>query len=64
MFSVFVELITIYREYATEQGYSVDKEFSGHGIGRHFHEPPLIYHFDNDEGVEIIPGMVFTVGTI
>jgi methionyl aminopeptidase len=42
--------------------FSVVRDFCGHGIGRHFHEPPNILHFGRpDEGPKLKPGMFFTV---
>ncbi|KAI9207100.1 peptidase M24, structural domain-containing protein [Polychytrium aggregatum] len=49
---------------ADQNGYSVNSEFCGHGIGRHFHEPPLIYHFENDEDGVMEEGMTFTIEPI
>lgn len=31
----------------TDAGFTVCKEFIGHGIGRQFHSYPDIYHFEN-----------------
>lgn len=33
------------RKFAVKHGFSVNRQFSGHGIGRHFHQPPWIYHY-------------------
>ena len=42
--------------------FSVVRDFFGHGIGRHFHEPPNILHFGRPgEGPKLKPGMFFTV---
>jgi methionyl aminopeptidase len=42
--------------------FSVVRDFCGHGIGRHFHEPPNILHFGRPgEGPKLKPGMFFTV---
>ena len=50
------------QSYAESQGCSVVKEFVGHGIGLNFHEPPHVMHYGrNGEGVELVPGMVFTI---
>lgn len=50
------------QNYAEAQGCSVVREFVGHGVGLDFHEPPQVAHFGKrNEGVRLIPGMVFTV---
>lgn len=47
---------------AEGRGYSVVREFCGHGIGRNFHEDPQVLHMGKfGEGVEIKKGMVFTI---
>ena len=47
---------------ADDYGFSVVREFVGHGIGRDFHEGPQIPHFGNiGKGVELQRGMVFTI---
>ena len=49
-------------ELAHAHGYSVVHEYCGHGIGRGFHEEPQITHFGKrGTGVEMRPGMTFTV---
>jgi methionyl aminopeptidase len=47
--------------YATQHGYSVVREFGGHGIGRIFHGKPHVNHFANDGGPVLVPGMTFTI---
>ncbi|MDJ1159474.1 type I methionyl aminopeptidase [Chelatococcus sp. SYSU_G07232] len=50
------------QEYAEAERCSVVRDFCGHGLGRHFHEQPSILHFGRrGEGVELRPGMFFTV---
>lgn len=50
------------QRYATKQGYSVVREFCGHGTGVHFHEPPEVLHFGkNGHGPVIRKGMTFTI---
>ncbi|MFQ5444357.1 MAG: type I methionyl aminopeptidase [Nitrospinales bacterium] len=50
------------QKFVESRGYSVVREFCGHGIGKNFHEEPQILHFGNPgEGVEIKKGMVFTI---
>ena len=41
---------------------SVVRDFCGHGVGRLFHDAPNILHYGSvNEGVEMRPGMIFTV---
>ena len=48
--------------HAEKHGYSVVREFCGHGIGRKFHEDPQILHYGRaGTGLELEPGMTFTV---
>ncbi|WP_223700444.1 type I methionyl aminopeptidase [Sutcliffiella deserti] len=44
------------------EGYSVVRDFTGHGIGRTIHEPPQIFHFGiKGSGVRLREGMVITI---
>ncbi len=48
--------------HAKKAGYSVVREFSGHGIGADFHmEPHVLHYFDRAARTRIDPGMTFTV---
>lgn len=48
--------------FVANYGYSIVKEFGGHGIGTRFHTPPHVSHFDVGEDVVILkPGMTFTI---
>ncbi|WP_196258750.1 type I methionyl aminopeptidase [Pelagibacterium limicola] len=50
------------QQYAEAERTSVVRDFVGHGIGRLFHDEPNIMHFGNPgTGVELKPGMVFTI---
>ena len=50
------------QRHAEASGYSVVREFCGHGIGRKFHEEPQVLHYGKpNTGVKLIPGMIFTV---
>ncbi len=50
------------QSYAEGLGYSVVRDFVGHGIGKVFHEDPQIYHFgEKGRGQRLEPGMVFTI---
>jgi methionyl aminopeptidase len=43
-------------------GYSVVREYCGHGIGRQMHEPPQVLHWGKARtGVVLREGMVFTI---
>nr|WP_230979586.1 type I methionyl aminopeptidase [Steroidobacter gossypii] len=44
------------------QHLSIVREYCGHGIGRIFHEDPQVLHYgERGRGVELVPGMTFTV---
>ena len=48
--------------FAEGAGYSVVREFCGHGIGKKFHEEPQILHYGRPgTGMKIQAGMIFTV---
>lgn len=48
--------------FTREMGYSVVKEYCGHGIGTEMHEEPQILHYGHaGTGVELEEGMVFTI---
>jgi methionyl aminopeptidase len=48
--------------HAEKHGYSVVREFCGHGIGRRFHEEPQVLHYGKPGTLDrLAPGMVFTV---
>lgn len=47
---------------ATDAGYSVVREFGGHGIGKEFHEDPWVgFHKDVGQGPVLVPGLCFTI---
>ncbi len=48
--------------HAESAGYSVVREYCGHGIGREMHEAPHVLHYGRKgEGLELKPGMTFTI---
>ena len=50
------------QSYIEEKGFSVVKDFCGHGIGTSFHEPPNILHYGTkNTGMELKTGMTFTI---
>lgn len=52
----------VIQRHAERNGYSVVREFCGHGIGRRFHEEPQVLHYGRPGTLEeLVPGMIFTV---
>ena len=50
------------QKYVEERGYSVVREFVGHGIGRKLHESPQIPNYGPPgKGVRLKPGMVLAI---
>lgn len=50
------------QSHAEAHGYSVVREFCGHGIGRHFHEEPQVLHYGRrGQGITLRAGMAFTI---
>ncbi len=50
------------QSHAEKNGFSVVRDFCGHGIGRSFHSAPSIVHYGNpDEGIVLKEGMFFTI---
>jgi methionyl aminopeptidase len=48
--------------FAENNGFSVVREFCGHGIGLKFHEEPQVLHYGRPGTLEeLVPGMVFTI---
>ena len=44
------------------EGFSVVRDFCGHGIGKKFHESPNVLHYgEKNSGLELKAGMIFTV---
>ena len=52
------------QEFAEAKGYSVVRDYCGHGIGRIFHEQPMVLHYDAKDprlDMKLRKGMTFTV---
>lgn len=50
------------QKFVEAEGFSVVREYCGHGIGRGFHEEPQVLHYDSREtNVVLKPGMTFTI---
>ena len=48
--------------FTEKNGYSVVREFCGHGIGKKFHEDPQVLHYGRpNSGVKLEKGMIFTI---
>jgi methionyl aminopeptidase len=48
--------------YVEDMGYSVVREFCGHGIGSKFHEDPQVLHYGKPHtGIKLEAGMIFTI---
>ncbi len=49
------------QSFAEAQGFSIVREFCGHGIGQKFHEEPQVLHYGRPGTLEeLVPGMTFT----
>jgi len=50
------------QSFVEKKGFTVVRDFCGHGISTTFHEPPNILHYGKkNTGIEIRPGMTFTI---
>jgi len=50
------------QQHAEKNGYSVVREYCGHGIGLIFHEDPLVLHYGKPgTGIQLQEGMTFTI---
>ncbi len=52
----------IIQSLAESRGYTVVREYCGHGIGRVYHDEPQVLHYgEPGTGLELKPGMTFTI---
>jgi methionyl aminopeptidase len=52
----------VIQKHAEGNGYSVVREFCGHGIGKKFHEDPQVLHYGRPgTGLKLQQGMMFTI---
>ena len=52
----------VIQKHAEKQGFSVVREYCGHGIGKVFHEEPQVLHYGKaGTGLELKAGMIFTI---
>ena len=50
------------QSFVEEKGFSVVRDFCGHGVNTKFHEPPNVLHYGKkNTGTELAPGMTFTI---
>ena len=50
------------QQHVEAQGFSVVRDYCGHGIGRVFHEDPQVLHYGRaGTGMTLAPGMIFTI---
>lgn len=58
----FGDIGAVIQKHAEKHGYSVVREFCGHGVGRGFHEEPQVLHYGRaGTGPKFEPGMIFTI---
>ena len=52
----------VIQRHAESAGFSVVREFCGHGVGASFHEDPQVVHYGQPGmGIELRPNMIFTI---
>jgi methionyl aminopeptidase len=50
------------QSFVEPQGFSIVRDFCGHGVGRRYHEPPNVLHFGRSgDGLALEPGMFLTI---
>ncbi len=50
------------QRYCEERGFSVVREFTGHGVGKNMHEDPSVPNFGTPgRGVRLLPGMTIAI---
>jgi len=50
------------QRYVESQGFSIVREYTGHGVGRTLHEPPtVLHHGQRGSGMKLRTGLVFTI---
>jgi len=52
----------VIQQHAEASGFSVVREYTGHGLGKNLHEDPSVLHYDDPRNTrKILAGMVFTI---
>lgn len=58
----FGKIGEVIQKHAESNGYSVVRDYGGHGIGIKFHEEPHVHHYNvGHRGLLMFPGMIFTI---
>ena len=58
----FGKIGEVIQKYAESNGFSVVRDYGGHGIGLKFHEEPHVHHYNvGHRGLPMFPGMIFTI---
>jgi methionyl aminopeptidase len=58
----FYEIGKAIEKYVAKFGYSIVRDYGGHGIGKNFHEEPQVYHhYTKENKILLKEGMTFTV---
>jgi methionyl aminopeptidase len=56
------DFAAVIQKHAEQHGYSIVREYCGHGIGAVFHEEPQILHYGTAGTGDLLqPGMCFTI---
>ncbi len=58
----FGKIGEVIQKHAENNGFSVVRDYGGHGIGIKFHEEPHVHHYNvGNRGLPMFPGMIFTI---
>jgi len=58
----FGKIGEVIQKHAEKNGFSVVRDYGGHGIGISFHEEPHVHHYNiGSRGLLMFPGMIFTI---
>lgn len=58
----FGKIGEVIQKHAESNGFSVVRDYGGHGIGIKFHEEPHVHHYKvGNRGLPMFPGMIFTI---
>ena len=61
-FGLLGDVASVITKHAHKNGFSVVRDFCGHGVGLEFHEDPEVSHYGRrGTGMVMVPGMVFTI---